>query len=96
MTIGGIFVNKKLQDEIEKRNIASRYKFISDSDTIFNIDIPRLTNAEIQLILKNLPISEQEYQENKEKFYGIQYDEICSFEKIYRYYPYYSEGTFNT
>lgn len=96
MTIGGIFVNKKLQDEIEKRNIKSRYKFISDDDTIFNIDIPRLTNAEIQLILKNLPISEQEYQENKEKFYGIQYDEICSFEKIYRYYPYYSEGTFNT
>ncbi len=57
---------------------------------------PQLTNKEIQLILKNLPVTEEEYLKNKQKFYGIEYDEICKFERIYRYYPYYSEGLFNT
>lgn len=33
---------------------------------------------------------------NKERFHGIGLDEIRKFEKIYRYYPYYTEGCLNT
>lgn len=35
-------------------------------------------------------------EEDGDEFYGITYDEIEKFEKIYRYYPYYAEGQFNT
>lgn len=38
----------------------------------------------------------KEYEENKERFHGIGLDEIRKFEKIYRYYPYYTEGCLNT
>lgn len=96
LTIGGIFVDQELKNKIKESNLIDKYKFISFDENIFSIDIPKLTNKEIQLILRNLPITEEEYGENKEKFYGIEYNEICKFEKIYRYYPYYSEGYFNT
>lgn len=69
---------------------------MSSGENVFSIDIPVLTNKEIQLILKNLPISEEEFLAHEQDFYGIGYDEICKFEKIYRYYPYYSEGVFTT
>lgn len=39
---------------------------------------------------------DKEYEENKERFHGIGLDEIRKFEKIYRYYPYYTEGCLNT
>ena len=96
MTIGGILVDEELKNKINKSKIVDKYTFISDSENIFSIDIPCLTNKEIQLILKNLPISREEFQEHEKDFYGIEYEEICKFEKIYRYYPYYSEGVFTT
>lgn len=96
MTIGGILVNEELKAKIRSSSLFNKYLFMSCDEQIFSIDIPKLTNKEIQLILKNLPISEDEFLEHEQKFYGIEYDEICKFEKIYRYYPYYSEGFFNT
>ena len=94
LTIGGILVDEELKKKIENNNLFDKYLFMTRDDKIFTIDIPKLTNKEIQLILKNLPISEEEF--SQDQFYGIGYDEICQFEKIYRYYPYYSEGYFNT
>ena len=41
-------------------------------------------------------VLDKEYEENKERFHGIGLDEIRKFEKIYRYYPYYTEGCLNT
>lgn len=96
MTIGGILVDEELKNKINESKIVDKYTFISDSENIFSIDIPCLTNKEIQLILKNLPISREEFQEHEKDFYGIEYEEISKFEKIYRYYPYYSEGFFTT
>lgn len=96
MTIGGILVDEELKIKIRSRGLFNKYLFMSCDEQIFSIDIPKLTNKEIQLILKNLPLSEDEFLEHEQKFYGIEYDEICKFEKIYRYYPYYSEGFFNT
>lgn len=96
MTIGGILVDDELKNKINESKIVDKYTFISDGENAFSIDIPCLTNKEIQLILKNLPISREEFQEHEEDFYGIEYEEICKFEKIYRYYPYYSEGVFTT
>jgi len=96
MTIGGVVVDEKLMEKIENSDLFKKYIFLSDDESIFTIDIPKLTNKEIQLILKNLPVSKEEYDENEQMFFGIEYEEICRFEKIYRYYPYYSEGFFNT
>lgn len=96
MTIGGILVDEELKKRIIESKIFKKYIFISNGENAFSIDIPTLTNKEIQLILKNLPISEEEFQEHEQDFYGIEYDEISKFEKIYRYYPYYSEGVFTT
>lgn len=96
MTIGGIMVDEELSLKLENSGFFGKYPFVSSNEQIFSIDIPKLTNKEIQLILKNIPISEDEYNAKQQMFYGIEYDEICKFEKIYRYYPYYSEGFFNT
>ena len=96
MTVGGILVDEELKEKIENSNLFDKYLFMSCDEHIFAIDIPKLTNKEIQLILKNLPVSEEDFAEHEQKFCGIEYEEICKFEKIYRYYPYYSEGFFNT
>lgn len=96
MTIGGILVDGALKEKIRNSNLFDKYLFMSCDDHIFTIDIPKLTNKEIQLILKNLPVTEEYFLEHEQRFYGIEYEEICKFEKIYRYYPYYSEGFFNT
>lgn len=96
MTIGGILVDEELKKRIIESKIIDKYSFISDGENAFSIDIPNLTNKEIQLILKNLPVSIEEFQIHEQEFFGIEYDEICKFEKIYRYYPYYSEGIFTT
>lgn len=96
MTIGGILVDGVLKEKIRNSNLFDKYLFMSCDDHIFAIDIPKLTNKEIQLILKNLPVTEEDFLEHEQKFYGIEYEEICKFQKIYRYYPYYSEGFFNT
>lgn len=96
MTIGGVLTDKDLKEKILQSAIFRKYVFISQDEDMFTIDIPKLTNKEIQLILKNIPLSEQEFLEREEEFFGITYDEIKKFEKIYRYYPYYTEGCFNT
>lgn len=96
MTIGGILLDRALEEKIRNSSLFDRHLFMSCDEHIFSIDIPKLTNKEIQLILKNLPVTEKEFVENEQEFYGIEYEEICKFEKIYRYYPYYSEGFFNT
>ena len=96
MTIGGILVDEVLKEKISNSNLFDKYLFMSCDEHIFAIDIPKLTNKEIQLILKNLPVTEEDFLEHEQKFYGIEYEEICKFQKIYRYYPYYSEGFFNT
>lgn len=96
MTIGGILVDQELKGKIENSSLFDKYWFMSYDDKVVAIEIPKLTNKEIQLILKNLPLTEEEFLENEQKFYGIEYEEICKFERIYRYYPYYSEGFFNT
>lgn len=95
MTIGGILVDRELKSKIENYKLFDKHWFMSCDEKSFAIDIPKLTHKEIQLILRNLPISEKDFTEHKEMFYGIEYEEICKFEKIYRYYPYYSEGFFN-
>ena len=96
MTIGGILVDGTLKKKILKRKLFDKYSFMSCDERLFDIDIPKLTNKEIQLILKNLPISREEYDAQMNMFYGIEYEEVFKFEKIYRYYPYYSEGFFRT
>lgn len=96
MTIGGILVDDELKNKINESKLIDKYTFVSYGGNAFSIDIPCLTNKEIQLILQNLPITKEEFRENEQKFYGIGYDEICKFEKIYRYYPYYLEGVFTT
>ncbi|NBH83732.1 hypothetical protein D7X88_03270 [bacterium C-53] len=96
MTIGGILVDEVLKGKLKNSGLFGKYLFMSCDEHIFSIDIPKLTNKEIQLILKNIPVTEEEFLKHEQKFYGIGYDEICKFEKIYRYYPYYSEGFFNT
>lgn len=96
LTIGGIIVNEELKNLLENSDLFSKYVFISRDEQRFNIDIPKLTNKEIQLILKRIPVTKEEYDKCVDEFFGIEFDEIEKFEKIYRYYPYYSEGYFTT
>lgn len=96
MTIGGILVDQELKEKIENSRLFDKYWFLSYDDKVVAIEIPKLTNKEIQLILKNLPLTKEEFSAQEEKFFGIEYEEISKFERIYRYYPYYSEGFFNT
>lgn len=92
MTIGGIIVNEELKKDINDSKLFDKLTYLSTSDKIFHIEIPKLTNKEIQLILKYLPITKEEYEEHEDQFYGITFAEIEKFATIYRYYPYYSEG----
>lgn len=96
LTFGGILVDGFLKEKIGERDLFGQLTYLSNDEKIFVIEIPRLTNREIQIILKNIPLSKDEYDENRDSFYGITYSEIQKFEKIYRYYPYYVEGQFNT
>lgn len=96
MTIGGIVVDDKLKEGINRANLNKKLMFVSMGEVPFRIEIPKLTYKEIQFILSQIPISDEEYEDNKEKYFGIGLDEIRKFEKIYRYYPYYTEGCLNT
>lgn len=96
MTIGGIIVDDKLKEGINRAELNKKLMFVSMGETPFEIEIPKLTYKEIQFILRQIPISDAEYEVNKEKYFEIGLDEIRKFEKIYRYYPYYTEGCLNT
>lgn len=96
LTIGGILVDDVLKEKIDNTNVLEKLVYCSFGDKYFSIEIPKLTYKEIQVVLKNIPITDEEYEKNKDNFYGIELDEIRKFEKIYRYYPYYTEGCLNT
>lgn len=96
LTIGGILVDDELKDRIINSNILQKLIYCSRDNECFNIEVPKLTYKEIQLVLREIPITDKEYEDNKERFHGIGLDEIRKFEKIYRYYPYYTEGCLNT
>lgn len=96
MTIGGIIVDDKMKKKILESEMISRLEFLAVDENIYDINVPKLTNKEIQLILSRIPITEEEYEAKKDEFYGIEYKEIKNFEKIYRYYPHYSESCYTT
>lgn len=96
LTIGGILVDDELKNRIINSNILQKLIYCSRDNECFNIEVPKLTYKEIQLVLREIPITDKEYEDNKERFHGIGLDEIRKFEKIYRYYPYYTEGCLNT
>ena len=96
LTIGGILVDEGLRDKIINSNILKKLVYCSIDNNRFSIEVPKLTYKEIQFVLRNIPITDEEYEANKDSFYGIGLDEIRKFEKIYRFYPYYTEGCLNT
>lgn len=96
LTIGGILVDDDLRDRIKDSNIMQKLIYCSEDNECFNIEVPKLTYKEIQFVLRQIPITDEEYEENIDRFHGIGLDEIRKFEKIYRYYPYYTEGCLNT
>lgn len=96
MTIGGILVDDLLENEIDESDIIRKFDYCRSDEEFYVIDIPPLTYKEIQLVLQNIPITEGDYKQREKDFFGISYEEIKKFEKIYRYYPYYTEGRLNT
>ena len=94
MTVAILFSETKLSKKISYLSLKKKMPFISNSQEIFQLQVPSLTNKEIQFILKEMPINYDEY--SPEKFNGIDINEIKQFEAIYRYYPYYIESTFAT
>ena len=90
LTFGTIFVDEELKTKIDYSKLKNSLSFVSNSDEQYKLKVPSLTNKEIQLLLKNLPFNDKGY--NVDDYYGIELEEIQEFEKIYRYYPYYSEG----
>ncbi len=96
LTVGGILVDDELKEKVIKSKLLEKLVYCSFDNNCFPIEVPKLTYKEIQFVLRNIPVTDEEYEENKEKFHGIGLDEIRKFEKIYRYYPYYTEGCLNT
>ena len=94
MTLGGIFVDEKLKEEIKQGEFGKELIFLSNNENPFNIEVQKLTNKEVQFILKVIPVKEEEWC--VEKFHGIELDEIRKFEQVYRYYPHYIEGQIQT
>ena len=90
LTFGTVFVDGELRNKIDYSSLKSIFPFVSNSDEPYKLEVPSLTNKEIQLLLKNFPFDYAGYDAND--YYGIELEEIQEFEKIYRYYPYYSEG----
>lgn len=93
VTIGGIIVDHNLKEKLKQYKLFDKYPFIVNDDEYFKIEIPKLTYKEIQLILKNIPLTLDEYNEISSELYHISFTEIDQFQKIYRYYPYYVEGS---
>ena len=96
ITIGGFLVDDALKQKVLDYGLLEKYPFIVDGEEFFEIKIPKLTYKEIQLILENIPLTQEEYSVNSESYHGIGFDEIQQFQKIYRYYPYYMEGSIHT
>lgn len=100
MTIGWIIADESLQKSIDVERKNNRLPYITNTDDYYSIDIPKLTFKEMQFILAHFPEDEEEYKNNvrseKNYYYGIEYSEIDQFKKIYRYYPFYTEGRMNT
>ena len=90
LTFGTVFVDEELRNKIDYSSLKSIFPFVSNSDEPYKLEVPSLTNKEIQLLLKNFPFDYEGY--TVDDYYGIELEEIQEFEKIYRYYPYYSEG----
>ena len=90
LTFGTVFVDEELRNKIDYSSLKSIFPFVSNSDEPYKLEVPSLTNKEIQLLLKNFPFDYGGY--TVDDYYGIELEEIQEFEKIYRYYPYYSEG----
>lgn len=98
MTLGVLIVDDDLKDKIDNSSLFSYSDYcIKDQNSdAYSITVPKLTYKEIQLIMKNIPMTELEYAQDKDSFYGISYKEIDNFQRIYRYYPYYVESSMNT
>lgn len=93
-----LIVDDDLKDKIDNSSLFSYSDYcIKDQNSdAYSITVPKLTYKEIQLIMKNIPMTELEYAQDKDSFYGISYKEIDNFQRIYRYYPYYVESSMNT
>ncbi len=93
LTFGVLFLADHLKSKIDYGCLKKQFSFISNSNEPYMLEVPKLTNKEIQFILRRLPFDETEY--SKDGFYGIEIEEIREFEKIYRYYPYFIEGGYS-
>jgi hypothetical protein len=94
LTIGGILTDRGFDQRIKKTISQSNYCFVrwNDEKEPFNIRIPSLTQKEVRHILQKIPLTQEQYEREKEDFFGITYQEIEWFEQIHRYYPYFVEG----
>ena len=64
LTIGGILVDDVLKEKIDNTNVLEKLVYCSFGDKYFSIEIPKLTYKEIQVVLKNIPITDEEYFED--------------------------------
>jgi hypothetical protein len=94
LTVGGVLADEEEKTRILKTVSKSEFGFVklNEDEEAFRIEVPSLTQKEIRHILQKLPLTEEDYEQSKDLFYGITYSEIEKFDKIHRYYPYYSEG----
>ena len=60
LTIGGILVDDVLKEKIDNTNVLEKLVYCSFGDKYFSIEIPKLTYKEIQVVLKNIPITDEE------------------------------------
>lgn len=93
VTIGGIIVDQILKQKLQNYGLFNKYPFIVTGSKYFKIEIPKLTYKEIQLILRNIPLTQEEYNHISSELYDISFTEIEQFQKLYRYYPHYTESS---
>lgn len=94
MTVGGVLADEEKKARILKTVSKAEFGFVkfNEDEKAFRIDVPPLTQKEIRHILQKLPLTKEDYDKTKDSFHGITCSEIEKFDKIHRYYPYYSEG----
>jgi len=97
LTIGGVLLNKSDKKIFDDYNIGE-YKFLSNNESTFNIEIPILTMKEVRFLNSQMPTGiDVNGNLLDSSFTGnfnpkLAPNEILNFAKIYRFFPQYAEA----
>ena len=87
LTTGGLYYENRQSDLVEKCNFRSSFDFFKPEKESYLIDVPILTLREIRMLEAQLPTDCEEIDRK-----SIPEVDVKKYEKIYRYYPLFTEA----